>query len=299
MLTTILALVVSAAIDSTTLFIGDQTDLHLRATCEAGEQVQMPVLAEQLVDGIEIVDRTIVDTTTLQDGRVQYNQYLTLTSFQDSLFYIEPLAFVSGDDTVWSESLMLNVVQPFEMDSTDMAITDIKGIYKAPIWWWGILRWVLLALAIAGVGVGGYYLITYLRNRFGDASATDVPTEPLRPAEEVALEKLDAIREQKIWQSGQVKEYHTQLTDVVREYIARRFEVSSTEQTSDETLRAMRGLLSDKKELYEDLRKMLTLADLVKFARWTTTPDENELSLRSAYAFVKETTPIEEEQKES
>lgn len=299
MLTTILALVVSAAIDSTTLFIGDQTDLHLRATCKAGEQVQMPVLAEQLVDGIEIVDRTIVDTTTLQDGRVQYNQYLTLTSFQDSLFYIEPLAFVSGDDTVWSESLMLNVVQPFEMDSTDMAITDIKGIYKAPIWWWGILRWVLLALAIAGVGVGGYYLITYLRNRFGDASATDVPTEPLRPAEEVALEKLDAIREQKIWQSGQVKEYHTQLTDVVREYIARRFEVSSTEQTSDETLRAMRGLLSDKKELYEDLRKMLTLADLVKFAKWTTTPDENELSLRSAYAFVKETTPIEEEQKES
>ena len=299
MLTTILALVVSAAIDSTTLFIGDQTDLHLRATCEAGEQVQMPMLAEQLVDGIEIVDRTIVDTTTLQDGRVQYNQYLTLTSFQDSLFYIEPLAFVSSDDTVWSESLMLNVVQPFEMDSTDMAITDIKGIYKAPIWWWGILRWVLLALAIAGVGVGGYYLITYLRNRFGDASATDVPTEPLRPAEEVALEKLDAIREQKIWQSGQIKEYHTQLTDVVREYIARRFEVSSTEQTSDETLRAMRGLLSDKKELYEDLRKMLTLADLVKFAKWTTTPDENELSLRSAYAFVKETTPIEEEQKES
>ena len=299
MLTTILALVVSAAIDSTTLFIGDQTDLHLRATCEVGEQVQMPVLTEQLVNGIEIVDRTIVDTTTLQDGRVQYNQYLTLTSFQDSLFYIEPLAFMSGDDTVWSESLMLNVVQPFEMDSTDMAITDIKDIYKAPIWWWGILRWVLLALAIAGVGVGGYYLITYLRNRFGDASATDVPTEPLRPAEEVALEKLDAIREQKIWQSGQVKEYHTQLTDVVREYIARRFEVSSTEQTSDETLRAMRGLLSDKKELYEDLRKMLTLADLVKFAKWTTTPDENELSLRSAYAFVKETTPIEEEQKES
>ena len=294
MLTTILALVVSAAIDSTTLFIGDQTDLHLRATCEVGEQVQMPILSEELIPGIEIVDRTIVDTTTLQDGRVQYNQYLTLTSFQDSLFYIEPLAFVNGDDTVWSESLMLNVVQPFEMDSADMAITDIKGIYKAPIWWWGILRWVLLVLAITGVGIGGYYLITYLRSRCGDAPATAIPTEPLRPAEEVALEKLDAIREQKIWQSGQVKEYHTQLTDVVREYIARRFEVSSTEQTSDETLRAMRGLLTDKKELYDNLRKMLTLADLVKFAKWTATPDENELSLRNAYTFVKETTHIEE-----
>ena len=290
MLTTILALVVSAAIDSTTLFIGDQTDLHLRATSEVGEQVQMPVLGEHLIPGIEIVDRTIVDTTTLSDGRVQYNQYLTLTSFEDSLFYIEPLPFVSGDDTVWSESLMLNVVQPFEMDSADMAITDIKGIYRAPIWWWGFLRWVLLALAVAGVGVGGYYLITYLQSRMGKRDEDAVAAEPLRPAEEVALEKLDAIREQKIWQTGQIKEYHTQLTDVVREYIARRFEVSSAEQTSDETLRAMRQLLSDKKDLYEQLRKMLTLADLVKFAKWTATPDENELSLRSAYTFVKETT---------
>ena len=286
----ILALVVSAAIDSTTLFIGDQTDLHLRATCEAGEQVQLPILDKQLISGVEIVDRTIVDTTILSDGRVQYNQYLTLTSFEDSLFYIEPLPFVSGEDTVWSESLMLNVVQPFEIDSTDMAITDIKGIYRAPIWWWGILRWVLLSIAIAGVGVGGYYLITYLRRRTGNANETMTPIEPLRPADEVALEKLDIIREQKIWQTGQIKEYHTQLTDVVREYIARRFDVSSTEQTSDETLRAMRPLLNNQKELYEQLRKMLTLADLVKFAKWSATPDENELSLRSAYAFVKETT---------
>ena len=299
MLTTILALVVSAAIDSTTLFIGDQTDLHLRATCEVGEQVQLPVIDEQLIPGIEVVDRTIIDTTTLNDGRVQYNQYLTLTSFEDSLFYIEPLPFVSGDDTVWSESLMLNVVQPFELDSADMAITDIKGIYRAPIWWWGFLRWVLLALAVAGIGVGGYYLITYLQSRMGKREEDAVAAEPLRPAEEVALEKLDIIREQKIWQTGQVKEYHTQLTDVVREYIDRRFEVSSAEQTSDETLRAMRPLLHDKKDLYEQLRKMLTLADLVKFAKWTTTPDENEMSLRSAYAFVKETTPVEEEPQNS
>ena len=291
MLTMILALVVSAAIDSTTLFIGDQTDLHLRATCEVGEQVTLPILAEELIPGIEIVDRTIVDTAQLSNGRVQYNQYLTLTSFEDSLFYIQPLPFVSGEDTVWSESLMLNVVQPFEMDSTDMAITDIKGIYRAPIWWWGIFRWVLLALAIAGISIGGYYLITYLKSRSGNKQEDILPVESLRPAEEVALEKLDLIREQKIWQQGQIKEYHTQLTDVVREYIARRFDVSSTEQTSDETLRAMRPLLNQQKDLFEQLRKMLSLADLVKFAKWTATPDENELSLRNAYTFVKETTP--------
>ena len=290
MIAMILALIVSATLDSTTLFIGDQTDLHLRAIGEVGEQVTMPVLDKELIPGVEIVDRTIVDTISLKDGRVQYDQYLTLTSFEDSLFYIAPLPFVSGDDTVWSDGLTLNVVQPFEMDTTDMAITDIKGVYKAPIWWWGIFRWVLLALLLAGVGVAGYYLITYLQRRKLEEAGNEVVTEPLRPAEEVALEKLDAIKEKKIWQQGQVKEYYTQLTDVVREYIARRFEVSSVEQTSDETLRDIRPLLSERKDLYDQLRKMLTLADLVKFAKWSTTPDENELSLRNAYTFVKETT---------
>lgn len=290
MIAMILALIVSATLDSTTLFIGDQTDLHLRAIGEVGEQVTMPVLDKELIPGVEIVDRTIVDTISLKDGRVQYDQYLTVTSFEDSLFYIAPLPFVSGDDTVWSDGLTLNVVQPFEMDTTDMAITDIKGVYKAPIWWWGIFRWVLLAVLLAGVGVAGYYLITYLQRRKLEEAGNEVVTEPLRPAEEVALEKLDAIKEKKIWQQGQVKEYYTQLTDVVREYIARRFEVSSVEQTSDETLRDIRPLLSERKDLYDQLRKMLTLADLVKFAKWSTTPDENELSLRNAYTFVRETT---------
>ena len=290
MIAMILALIVSATLDSTTLFIGDQTDLHLRAIGEVGEQVTMPVLDKELIPGVEIVDRTIVDTISLKDGRMQYDQYLTVTSFEDSLFYIAPLPFVSGDDTVWSDGLTLNVVQPFEMDTTDMAITDIKGVYKAPVWWWGIFRWVLLAVLLAGVGVAGYYLITYLQRRKLEEAGNEVVTEPLRPAEEVALEKLDAIKEKKIWQQGQVKEYYTQLTDVVREYIARRFEVSSVEQTSDETLRDIRPLLSERKDLYDQLRKMLTLADLVKFAKWSTTPDENELSLRNAYTFVQETT---------
>ena len=292
----ILALIVSATLDSTTLFIGDQTDLHLRAIGEVGEQVIMPVLDKELIPGVEIVDRTIVDTISLKDGRVQYDQYLTVTSFEDSLFYIAPLPFVSGDDTVWSDGLTLNVVQPFEMDTTDMAITDIKGVYKAPVWWWGIFRWVLLAVLLAGVGVAGYYLITYLQRRKLEEAGNEVVTEPLRPAEEVALEKLDAIKEKKIWQQGQVKEYYTQLTDVVREYIARRFEVSSVEQTSDETLRDIRPLLSERKDLYDQLRKMLTLADLVKFAKWSTTPDENELSLRNAYTFVKETATVSQEE---
>ena len=282
----LLAIVVSASIDATMLMIGDRTAMHLSVTQEANERVEMPVFGETLQDGIEIVDRSAVDTTTLPDGRLQLSQELTLTSFKDSLFAVAPIAVVSGGDTFRTEPMALNVIQPFEVDSS-LAITDIKDIEKAPIYWWGIIRWILLALAVIGLFVGAYYGVQWYRKHFLKEEEVIEP-ELLRPADEVALEKLDEIKAQKIWKDGKVKEYQTELTDVVREYIGRRFDVQSTEKTSDETLRAMKPLID--KELFAKLSKMLQLADLVKFAKWHTTPDENEQALSTAYEFVKETT---------
>ena len=284
----LLAIVVSASIDSTMLMIGDQTAMHLSVTQEANERVEMPVFGETLQDGIEIVDRSAVDTTTLPDGRLQLSQELTLTSFKDSLFPVAPIAVVSGSDTFFTDPMALNVIQPFEVDSS-LAITDIKDIEKAPIYWWGIIRWILLALAVIGLFVGAYYGVQWYRKHFLKEEEVIEP-ELLRPADEVALEKLDEIKAQKIWKDGKVKEYQTELTDVVREYIGRRFDVQSTEKTSDETLRAMKPLID--KELFAKLSKMLQLADLVKFAKWHTTPDENEQALSTAYEFVNETREV-------
>jgi hypothetical protein len=297
MLMTILALVVSASIDSTTLCIGDQTDMRLTATCEESEKVIFPTLEKELIPGVEIVGKSEVESKKLGDGRVQYNQSVTITSFTDSLFYINPLAFVTGEDTVLSNSLSLNVIQPFEVDSTDIAITDIKNVYRAPIWWWGILRWILLVIVLTGAAVGAYYLYLFIqkRRRVNTADDTIIEEVVLRPADEVALEKLDAISESMLWTRGEVKEYHTQLTDVVREYISRRFDVSSTEKTSDTTLREIRPLLVQYPDLYTQLHSMLTLADYVKFAKFIPSEMENEQSLRSAYHFVR-TTAIKNEE---
>jgi hypothetical protein len=296
MLMTILALVVSATIDSTTLCIGDQSDMHLRAICDKGEKVVFPQFEKEVIPGVEIITKTDIQTQVLDDGRVQYDQTLTVTSFNDSLFYVKPIPFVSNGDTVLSNGISLNVVQPFQVDSADVAITDIKNVYKAPVWWWGILRWVVLALAIIGFVIGGYFIVAYLqkRNKLRAGLVDNQPVQPARPAHEIALEKLDAIREEMLWTKGQVKEYHTQLTDVVREYIALRFGVSSGEKTSDSTLQEMRPLLVEYNDLYNQLHKVLTLADFVKFAKFIPSDAENEQSLRYAYDFVKLTALTQE-----
>lgn len=294
----LLSVVVSAQVDSTTLFIGDQTTLHLSATVSEGEQVALPLIDRQVTDGIEVVDRTKIDTIREKDGRISYKQDLTLTSFKDSLFYVEPLNFVVGGDTIKSNSFSINVVQPFDlaaMDSTE-AITDIKPVMRAKVWWWGIIRWILLALLLAGLAAGAYFLHRWWLRHMA-AKEEKIDPELLRPCDEVALEKLDKIKEEKAWQTGEHKRYFSELTYVIREYIGRRYDVRSTEKTSDDTLAAMKPILTeqDQKELYQKLEKMLRLADLVKFAKWQPTPDENELSLMAAYTFVKETKPTEEE----
>ena len=72
--------------------------------------------------------------------------------------------------------------------------------------------------------------------------------------------------------------------------------MNSTEKTSDETLRAMKPILAEQRDLYSRLSKMLQLADLVKFAKWHTTPDENEQALTTAYDFVNETKIVESQE---
>lgn len=285
----ILGIVVSAQMDSAQLWIGDQTQLHLSATTTNNEEVVFPQYEESLTEGLEIVGRTERDTTKQSDGSMVIRQNLTITAFKDSLFFIPPIPFVSGSDTIYTEPQSLNVIQPFEIDSADNAITDIKPIYKAPIWWWGILRWVLLAIGIIGIGTGAYFIVRYIRKKIGAKEATEQTNpELLRPADEVALERLNKIKEQKIWQQGRTKEYYTELTDVLRYYMARRFEVTTQEKTSEEILDKMKALIE--KDLYTDLKRVLTLADLVKFAKWHPEAEENEQALRFAFRFVEETT---------
>lgn len=297
MLTLILAVIVAAQLDSTELIIGAQTDLKLSAVTQNDEQVYFPVYGEYIIPDIEIVNRTAVDTTTLKDGSRQLSQTLTITCFRDSLFFIPPLPFTNTNgDTILSDPLTLNVIQPFVIDTTQNAITDIKPVFKAPVYWWGIIRWILLAIALIALAIGAYFLYQYLKHKFTNNAPQQEPDIPLRPAEEVALEKLDQLKENKIWQQGRHKEYHTILTDVIREYIARRFSISSQEQTSTQILHDIQPALKNNTQLFGTLKQMLSLADLVKFAKFNPLPEENEQSLLSAYNFVRQTTPNEPEQ---
>lgn len=116
-----------------------------------------------------------------------------------------------------------------------------------------------------------------------------------RPPHEIALEKLRAVEQEKIWQKGEVKRYYSELTDIIREYTELRFSFLAMESTTDEIIYKMRNVVIDK-EQKENLQELLQHADLVKFAKANPLPDEHKRYYDMAVGFVQKTkrdTPVE------
>ncbi|MBK6445857.1 MAG: hypothetical protein IPF81_11350 [Bacteroidetes bacterium] len=99
--------------------------------------------------------------------------------------------------------------------------------------------------------------------------------------------------EEKLWQQGLYKQYHSSVSDTLRAYIEGRFEINALELTTDETMSRFRGnMLRD--DARQKLYGILQLADMVKFAKVIPIGSENEQSMTDAIQFVMLTKPAEE-----
>jgi hypothetical protein len=287
---------VNASLDSTVIWIGNQAHLTFEVSQQPNQKISMPIFSDS-IGGLSLVEPVKIDTVKSQDGHILVKQHYLVTAFKDSLLYIPPFPFVLNGDTVWSKSLSLKVIQPFKIDTASNTIADIKPVLNPKFNWLNLVFIILLVLAIHGIIILIFTIYKKYFKRLPDLSSKEMKL--LLPPYVVALNQLDRIKQEKPWQQGRSKEYHTELTDIVREYIERVFNINSMEMTSEEILEHLKNLKVEQKIAYTGLKQILQLADLVKFAKWNANPDEHELSLSNAYSFVnhthvEETKPPEE-----
>jgi hypothetical protein len=295
----------SARPDRSEIRIGEQVIIDLsieyRTSGEA-PTIAFPQFKDTLVTGVELVESSEVLTNrpdSVNDPNLfKVQQQLVITSFDSGYYNIGPIPVVVNGQTMLSNSFALTV-NTVAVDTTQMAIRDIKDIYDVKltpmdylkIYWWVALIVVLLIVAIL--------LWMWYRKRQKNKPVVEVvPEEPVIPAHVLALKALDALQEKKLWQDGKNKLYHTELTDILREYIEQRFKVSAHEQTSDEILSGLQFSLNNPDALMR-LRQVLKTADLVKFAKHKPGASENELSLTYAKDFVNLTVEITPTPKEN
>lgn len=278
---------VNASLDTSRLLIGDQTYYSIRLITARGTKVDWPVLRDSSVREMEVLRALAADTVKNEgDTIIRQARYL-ITSF-DSGHHVIPeqrlvIYSASGSDTLTVPSVAFDVLS-FPVDTTK-DIFDIKAPYSAPVTFREILPYIGVLLGMAVL----FFLVVYLIRRISKKKPIIPVRKPDIPAHVLALRQLDALKEEKLWQQGHVKEYYTRLTDIIRTYIEQRFSVPAMEQTSDEILRSLKGYLVDDDPTYAALSELLVLADLVKFAKALPLPNENESNILNAYLFVNHT----------
>lgn len=279
---------VSAKLDKTSILLGDQTVLRLSAEVPLKTSVQFPLLSDTLSAKVQIVSAGKTDTVTDRNrpGIQLISTAYTITSFDAGLQMVPALVFESAGKVYTTEALPLEVKE-IKVDTTK-AIYDIKQPLAVSYTWmdWLMDEWLRVVLAFVGIlALAGAWL--YYKKVIKQKPVVK-KTEPVPAAHIFALNQLAALRDKKLWQQGEVKLYYSELTDIVRVYLERQYQIHAQEQTSDEILVTLKGmkLSGDSKGI---LKEILKLADLVKFAKAQPVAIENEESLEQAIRFVTNT----------
>jgi hypothetical protein len=279
-----------AQLDTTDILIGDQIRLNLEFTMPLDYRVIWPFYQDTLTQNVEIIGQTAVDTIIHElDNLVNMIQSITITSFDSGYYRIAPLKFYFQpiDDTAFTEITTAAVylrVHTMEVD-TSQAIKAIKPPLTAPLTFREVLPWILIALAATLIVLLVIYVV---RKRKKSEPLFRIRPKIILPAHVVAMNELEILKLKKLWQSGKVKNYYTELTDIVRIYIENRFDVRAVEMTTYEIMEGMKQADANK-EIIEKLRQTLMLADLVKFARENPQALENDTSMNNSMEFVRDT----------
>lgn len=277
----------TARVDSNHILIGDWLRLTFEVQHSAGVTAGLPFFPDSL-EGFVVVHRDS-PAVTQSEGNVLQTLALTITAF-DSGMHIIPafsIPYMVGGDTAkrfTSTSPIPIVVHGIQVD-TSKEIKDIKPPLSVPITLADLLPYLIAIVVIAGL----VWLVLYIRKKRQRGERL-LPEAPPRPAHEVALEELRALESEHLWQRGKVKEYHSQLTDIIRTYIERRFATMAMEMTTDEILHT-NAIAALDAETVAMLKEILVRADLVKFAKFMPAPQEHETSYAHAVAFVHATVP--------
>jgi hypothetical protein len=278
---------ITMSLDRDSMLLGDQVEMTLSIAYSAALALEFPEIGDTLMPSIEVLRRSKLDTISISADSIKVERRYTLTCFDAGVIYTMPqYQFIIGEETIVSNEVKLKVMYP-PMDST-WRPNDIKPPIDYPITLAEALPWVaggLLVLAIAA------FLIYYWDRRRRNQPLFFKP-KPKEPAHVVALRNLQLLKEEQLWQQGRIKDFHTRISEILRTYIEDRFAISAMEQTSDEILFSFEsGNACGAKEL-DMLREVFAISDLVKFAKYSAAPDENETAFVRVKSFVEQTKLI-------
>ena len=280
---------VESQADRLSMPIGDQTILHVSASLPLKTDITFPEIADS-IGKIKIVKSlktdTVVDKNNPNLETISHNY--TITSFDTGVYVLPQFTFHTKSGDIKTGTITLQI-KSVPVDTTK-AFYDIKEPIAVSynLWDWLKDHWVIvvIVLAIILIALGIFY---YIKNK--PKTVEQVEAARVYTIDEIAIIKLNELNDKKLWQQGDIKLYHIELTEILRDYLEKRYQIQAHEQTTDEIFAALKnkGLTKESSNI---LLQILQLADLVKFAKQQPTAYENEQSMENAIIFIQQTRVI-------
>ena len=260
----------TAVLDTNSILIGEQINFSISNTI--GKTEVWPTYEEFLVEGVEIIQKGKLDTT---ENLISQN--FIITAWDSGSYYVPPISFSANSKT---EGLLLTVQTIILEEGAELK--DIKQPMEAPIGWSDIWPWLAGILILA--------LIIYLLRKYVFNKKEEEKTEKAKvitPADITALQQLTKLDKAQLWQGGGVKEYHSELSEIIRRYTENRFNFIALELATDEIISELKSKVNN--EQLASITILLQRADLAKFAKSKPDEDENKESMHLAKHFVEQT----------
>ena len=278
---------VEATIDSIEILIGQQVEVSVRATAKEGSKVVFPDFKPQqmITPGVEVVSHKDSATVGIDNGMAVFTHKYRLTSFDGKLYYLPPFTVKVNGKTFKSKSLALKVLEvPVDTTKLDQFYGP-KDVQDNPFEWsdWSAVFWLSVLMLV--VMIVAYWL--YLRLRDNKPIIASIKIVKKLLPHQKALKEIEVIKAEKMVTSENQKEYYTKLTDTLRKYIEERYGFSAMEMTSSEIIDRLTE--TQDRQALDELRMLFQTADLVKFAKYSTLINENDMNLVNAIEFINKT----------
>lgn len=282
---------VKASLEPSQILIGEQSKFKIELTQSTTDKVSWPTISDTLVSNVQVIEKLSTDTLKIGEDRITITSEYLITSYDSGYYYIPELSFQTSLEKYNTHPLGLTVnTVPVNEETDD--INPEKNTMSAPFSWIELAQWTGMGLGIILIIV---IIVLLLMKYVFNKKVKIIPEQPkvVLPAHVIALQKLEQIKTDKLWQTGNVKLFYTQLTDVIREYLASAYGINAMELTTDEIM-ALVKKNKDLEEIRLVLKEMLELSDLVKFAKLIPLENENEASVLNAFMIVEKTTKVEQ-----
>ncbi len=281
---------IDSRVDKSAIKIGDLITYTVELSHAPEIQVEMPALAANL-GAFEIRDYQVHDPVE-RDGAISQRVDYVISTFDVGDFVIPPLVFhyLAPGDSLKHElktqkiSIVVESLKPSETGD----IRDIKPPERLPDDYRRLIIWASVALAALILLAVSFYI---WRRRRAGKGVLPQKVEPPRPAHQIAFEELDKLRDSPLLARGEVKEFHVQVSDVIRRYIEGRYFIVALEMTSFELLQDLQHAEVEPDNT-RTVQEFLEICDLVKFAKFEPTGAESLALLDKAVEIVEKTKLI-------